>query len=57
MVYDINGREADEAEPILEAVPDLEQYILCSSAGVYPKSDQLPYLESDDTDPNSRHKV
>ena len=34
VVYDINGREAVEAEPLLEALkPSLEQYIYCSSAG------------------------
>ena len=29
----MNGREAVEAEPVLDALPDLEQYIFCSSAG------------------------
>ena len=33
----MNGREATEAAPILDALPDLEQYIFCSSAGVYLK--------------------
>ncbi|KAJ0079610.1 hypothetical protein Patl1_22456 [Pistacia atlantica] len=28
VVYDINGREADEVEPILDALPNLEQYAL-----------------------------
>lgn len=56
VVYDMNGREADEAVPILDALPDLEQYIFCSSAGVYKKSDQMPHREEDDVDFNSRHK-
>ncbi|KAK9130311.1 hypothetical protein Sjap_010798 [Stephania japonica] len=56
VVYDINGREADEVEPILDALPKLEQYIYCSSAGVYLKSDLLPHFESDAVDPKSRHK-
>ncbi|KAI3916346.1 hypothetical protein MKW98_004787 [Papaver atlanticum] len=56
VVYDINGREAEEVEPILEALPKLEQYIYCSSAGVYLKSDLLPHFESDAVDPKSRHK-
>ncbi|XP_020701213.1 chloroplast stem-loop binding protein of 41 kDa b, chloroplastic isoform X1 [Dendrobium catenatum] len=56
VVYDINGREAVEAEPILDALPNLEQYIYCSSAGVYLKSDLLPHFESDAVDPKSRHK-
>lgn len=56
VVYDINGREATEVEPILEALPNLEQFIYCSSAGVYLKSDLLPHFESDAVDPKSRHK-
>ncbi|XVF57623.1 hypothetical protein PTKIN_Ptkin06aG0220100 [Pterospermum kingtungense] len=51
VVYDINGREAVEVEPILDALPNLEQFIYCSSAGVYLKSDLLPHF-----DPKSRHK-
>ncbi|KAI5000034.1 hypothetical protein ZWY2020_004623 [Hordeum vulgare] len=56
IVYDINGREATEVSPILEALPNLEQFIYCSSAGVYLKSDLLPHFETDDVDPKSRHK-
>ncbi|XP_022720150.1 chloroplast stem-loop binding protein of 41 kDa b, chloroplastic isoform X1 [Durio zibethinus] len=56
VVYDINGREADEVEPILDALPNLEQFIYCSSAGVYLKSDLLPHCEIDSVDPKSRHK-
>eukprot|EP00271_Cylindrocystis_brebissonii_P010246 TRINITY_DN26388_c0_g1_i1.p1 TRINITY_DN26388_c0_g1~~TRINITY_DN26388_c0_g1_i1.p1 ORF type:complete len:448 (+),score=82.09 TRINITY_DN26388_c0_g1_i1:58-1344(+) len=56
VVYDINAREAEEVAPILDALPNLEQYIFCSSAGVYLKSDQLPHCEVDAVDPKSRHK-
>ncbi|XP_028791481.1 chloroplast stem-loop binding protein of 41 kDa b, chloroplastic [Neltuma alba] len=56
VVYDINGREANEVQPIIEALPKLEQYIYCSSAGVYLKSDVLPHCEVDAVDPKSRHK-
>ncbi|GMN44070.1 hypothetical protein TIFTF001_013261 [Ficus carica] len=56
VVYDINGREADEVAPILDALPNLEQFIYCSSAGVYLKSDLLPHFERDAVDPKSRHK-
>ncbi|KAJ6359603.1 hypothetical protein OIU76_016971 [Salix suchowensis] len=56
VVYDINGREAVEVEPILDALPKLEQFIYCSSAGVYLKSDLLPHSEKDAVDPKSRHK-
>lgn len=57
VVYDINGREADEAALVLDAVGPVEQYIFCSSAGVYKKSDQMPHREEDEVDFNSRHKV
>lgn len=53
----MNGREADEAELILDVLPDIEQYIFCSSAGVYLKSDQMPHREEDAVDHKSRHKV
>ncbi|XP_042488614.1 chloroplast stem-loop binding protein of 41 kDa b, chloroplastic isoform X2 [Macadamia integrifolia] len=56
VVYDINGREAVEVEPIIDALPKLEQYIYCSSAGVYLESDLLPHFETDAVDPKSRHK-
>ena len=57
VVYDMNGREASDVEPVLNAVGDVQQYIFCSSAGVYLKSDQMPHREEDATDPKSRHKV
>jgi hypothetical protein len=61
VVFDINGREAVEAEPILDGLAgrggSLEQYIYCSSAGVYLKSDMMPHREEDAVDPKSRHKV
>lgn len=53
----MNGREASDVEPVLNAVGDIEQYIFCSSAGVYLKSDQMPHREEDATDQKSRHKV
>lgn len=56
IVMDMNGREASDVEPILEALPDMEQYIFCSSAGVYLKSDEMPHMEEDAVDPKSRHK-
>ena len=56
VVYDINGREGAEVRPILDALPNLEQYIFCSSAGVYLKSDEMPHREEDKTDVKSRHK-
>ncbi|KAF8065817.1 CSP41B [Scenedesmus sp. PABB004] len=60
VVFDINGREAVEVEPVLDALAgrggSLEQYIYCSSAGVYLKSDMMPHREEDAVDPKSRHK-
>ncbi|XP_062204539.1 chloroplast stem-loop binding protein of 41 kDa b, chloroplastic-like isoform X3 [Phragmites australis] len=49
-------REAVEVEPRIDALPNLEQYIYFSSAGVYLKSDLLPHREIDAVDPKSRHK-
>ena len=58
VLYDLNGREADEADLILGALGgNIDQYIFCSSAGVYLKSFQMPHYESDAGDPKSRHKV
>ncbi|BAT86132.1 hypothetical protein VIGAN_04375500 [Vigna angularis var. angularis] len=42
----INGREADEVEPVLDALPNLEQFLYSSSAGVYLNSDLLPHAEA-----------
>jgi len=56
-VYDLNGREAVETEGLLAALPGgVGQYIYCSSAGVYLKSDSMPHKEGDAVDPKSRHK-
>ena len=51
--------KAVESQPLLDALQNdgLEQYIYCSSAGVYLKSDQMPHREEDATDLKSRHKV
>lgn len=32
-----------QVAPILDALPDIEQYIYCSSAGVYLKSPVMPH--------------
>eukprot|EP00899_Mesostigma_viride_P001796 jgi/Mesvir1/11617/Mv00023-RA.1 len=56
-VYDINGREASDAKIIIEALPGpIQQYIFCSSAGVYLKSLEMPHFETDAGDKKSRHK-
>lgn len=33
VVYDINAREKEDILPVLSSLPNLDQYILCSSAG------------------------
>merc|ERR1711937_337714 len=52
VVYDINAREKEDILPVLSSLPNLDQYILCSSAGVYKKSDLMPHLEKDATNLN-----
>lgn len=57
-VYDMNAREEGDTRPLAELFvgSNLKQYVFMSSAGVYLKSDEMPHLESDPTDPKSRHK-
>ncbi|KAG5044224.1 hypothetical protein JHK87_008139 [Glycine soja] len=54
VVYDINGREADEVEPILDALPNLEQ---CWNSLLI-RYDGLDFrrIDEDQFDPKSRHK-
>lgn len=56
VVFDLNAREQEDPQYVLDALPNVEQYIYCSSAGVYLKSDVLPHSEDDAVDPQSRHK-
>ena len=56
-IYDNNGRELAHTQPLVELFKgNLQHYIYVSSAGVYAKSDQMPHVEGDPVDPNSRHK-
>lgn len=58
-VYDMNAREESDTRPLAELFvgkSNLQQYVFMSSAGVYLKSDEMPHLERDPTDPKSRHK-
>jgi nucleoside-diphosphate-sugar epimerase len=56
-VFDNNGRELSDTQPLVEIFRDrLQHFVYMSSAGVYLDSDILPYYESDATDPKSRHK-
>ncbi len=56
-VYDNNGRELSDTQPLVEIFKDrVQHFIYVSSAGVYLKSDQMPHIEGDSVDPKSRHK-
>ena len=57
VIYDNNGRELSDTKPLVELFKDqVKQFVYVSSAGVYLKSDQMPHIEGDAVDPNSRHK-
>jgi nucleoside-diphosphate-sugar epimerase len=57
VVYDNNGRELSDTQPLVEIVgSQLQHFIYVSSAGVYLKSSQMPHREGDAVDPKSRHK-
>jgi nucleoside-diphosphate-sugar epimerase len=56
-IFDNNGRELGDTQPLIEVLGDpLQQFIYVSSAGVYQKADQMPHIEGDGIDPNSRHR-
>jgi nucleoside-diphosphate-sugar epimerase len=57
VIFDNNGRELNDTQPLIELFKDkIQQFIYMSSAGVYLKSDQLPHVEGDALDPQSRHQ-
>ena len=56
-IFDNNGRELSDTQPLVEIFKDrVQHFVYMSSAGVYLKSDQLPHIEGDPVDPKSRHK-
>jgi nucleoside-diphosphate-sugar epimerase len=56
-IFDNNGRELSDTQPLVELFEGkLQHFVYVSSAGVYLKSDQMPHIEGDAVDPNSRHK-
>jgi len=56
-IFDNNGRELSDTQPLVEIFQGrIQHFIYMSSAGVYLKSDQLPHVEGDAVDPQSRHK-
>ena len=57
VIFDNNGRELSDTKPLVEIFKDrVKHFIYVSSAGVYLKSHQMPHIEGDAVDPNSRHK-
>ncbi|WP_199249567.1 NAD-dependent epimerase/dehydratase family protein [[Phormidium] sp. ETS-05] len=56
-IFDNNGRELSDTAPLAELFAGkIQHFVYVSSAGVYLKSDQMPHIEGDATDPKSRHK-
>jgi nucleoside-diphosphate-sugar epimerase len=56
-IFDNNGRELSDTQPLVDLFGDkVQHFVYVSSAGVYLKSDQMPHIEGDAVDPQSRHK-
>jgi len=56
-IFDNNGRKLSDTQPLADMFKGrVQHFVYMSSAGVYLKSDQMPHLEGDAIDPNSRHK-
>lgn len=56
-IYDNNGRELSDTQPLAEIFHDrVQHFVYMSSAGVYLRSDQMPHVEGDPVDPKSRHR-
>jgi len=56
-IFDISGRELNQTKILLDNIKyDFKRYIYVSSAGVYKNHTELPLIESDPVDKNSRHK-
>ena len=56
-IFDNNGREFSDTQPLVEIFNGkIQHFVYVSSAGVYLKSSQMPHIEGDAVDPNSRHK-
>ncbi|HLO48419.1 MAG TPA: NAD-dependent epimerase/dehydratase family protein [Kamptonema sp.] len=55
-IFDNNGREQSDTKPLADLFKgQVKHFVYMSSAGVYLKSDLLPHIEGDATDPKSRH--
>jgi nucleoside-diphosphate-sugar epimerase len=55
-IFDNNGRKLSDTQPLADLFNGkIKHFVYMSSAGVYLKSDQMPHVEGDETDPKSRH--
>lgn len=55
-IFDNNGRKLGDTQPLVEIFKGrIQHFVYVSSAGVYLKSDQMPHVEGDAIDPQSRH--
>lgn len=56
-IFDNNGRELSDTQPLVELFNGkIQHFVYVSSAGVYLPSEEMPHIEGDKVDPNSRHK-
>ena len=56
-IFDNNGRELSDTQPLVEIFNGkVKHFVYVSSAGVYLPTSQMPHVEGDEVDPNSRHK-
>jgi nucleoside-diphosphate-sugar epimerase len=56
-IFDNNGRELSDTQPLVEIFKNqVKHFVYVSSAGVYHPSEQMPHVEGDPVDPQSRHK-
>jgi UDP-glucose 4-epimerase len=57
VIFDNNGRELTDTQTLAEIFQGrVQHFVYMSSAGVYLQSDQLPHMEGDAVDSQSRHK-
>ena len=56
-IFDNNGRKLEDTQPLADLFAyRVEHFVYMSSAGVYLKSDEMPHIEGDAVNPESRHK-
>lgn len=56
-IFDNNGRKLGDTQPLADLFKGkVKHFVYVSSAGVYLKSDQMPHIEGDAVDPESRHR-